>query len=95
MLPRSRKRFTLLPAISLIALSLLAALPAFTGMHAYAATRERRQIVTVKEGDTLWALAAARTASGGNVTEFVDRIVAANHLQSGNLSTGQRVQIPQ
>ena len=95
MLPRSPKRFTLLPAISLIALSLLAAMPAFTGMHAYAATRETVQSVTVKQGDTLWALAAARTSSGGNVTELIDRIVAVNHLQGGGLTTGQHIQIPQ
>ena len=95
MLPRPRNRFTLLPAISLIALSLLAGMPAFTGMHAYAATRETVQTVTVKQGDTLWALAAARTAAGGNVNDMLDRIVAVNHLQGGDLSAGQRIQIPQ
>lgn len=94
MLPRPRKHFTLLPAISLIALSLLAAMPAFTGMHAYAATRETVQTVIVKQGDTLWAIAAVRTTPGGNVTDLIDRIVAVNHLQGGSLQTGQHIQIP-
>jgi len=84
-----------MPAISLVALSLMAALPSLAGMHAYAAGPEHYKTVTVRPGDTLWALAASRTASGGNVTEMVDRIVAVNGLHGGELALGQHLRIPQ
>lgn len=95
MLPRPRTKFSLMPAISLIALSLMAALPSLAGMHAYAAAPERFSTVTVRQGDTLWGLAATRTPAGGNVTEMIDRIVAVNNLHGGSLSRGQRLRIPQ
>jgi predicted Zn-dependent protease len=83
-----------MPVIALAGLSLLAAVPLYSSLHAYAAPPEHFSTVTVRPGETLWSIAARRTASGGNVEDVVDRITAANHLERGAVSPGQRLLIP-
>ena len=90
-----RKRFTLMPAIALAALSLMVALPTLSSVRLYAASAQRYATVVVRPGDTLWGIAASRTESGSDVQEMVDRIAEANHLRSGELQPGQRLRIPQ
>ncbi len=89
-----RKRFTLMPAIALVALGLLVALPTLSSMRLYAATAERYATVTVHPGDTLWSIASSHTGSGNDVQETVDRIADANHLGTGTIQPGERLRIP-
>jgi len=91
---KRRKRFTLMPAITLASLSLIVGLPSLSGIRLYAATSEKFTTVTVHPGDTLWRLAGAHTSNGGSVQETVDTIEAANRLATGTLSPGQRIRIP-
>ena len=90
-----RKKFTLMPAITLAALSLMVALPTLSNMHLYAATAENYKVVTVQPGDTLWSIAASNTSSNGDVQETIDRISDANHLHATSLEPGQRLRVPQ
>ena len=90
-----RKRFTLMPAITLAALSLMVTLPALSSMHLYAATAQRYATVTVQPGDTLWSIAAAHTSANNDVQETIDRISAANHLSVSMLLPGERLRIPE
>lgn len=90
----TRKRFTLMPAIALAALSLIVTLPTLSSMHLYAASAERYAVVTVHPGDTLWSIASAHTASTGDVQETIDRITEANHLHLSSLQPGQHLRIP-
>jgi nucleoid-associated protein YgaU len=90
-----RKRFTLMPAIALAALSLMVALPTLSSMRLYAATTQHYATVIVQPGDTLWSIAAARSSGSGDVQELVDRISDANHLQAATLQPGQRLRIPE
>ncbi len=90
-----RKRFTLMPAIALAALSLMVALPALSSMRLYAATAQRYATVTVHPGDTLWAIAAAHAGDSADVQEIVDRITEANHLRGGEIQPGEHLRIPE
>jgi predicted Zn-dependent protease len=90
-----RKRFTLMPAIALAALSLMVALPTLSSMRLYAATTQHYATVIVQPGDTLWSIAAARSNGNGDVQELVDRISDTNHLQAATLQPGQRLRIPE
>ncbi len=89
-----RKRLTLMPAIALVALSLMVALPTLSGMRLYAAGTQRYTSVTVNPGETLWSIAAAHTGSS-DVQETIDRIIAANHLHGVTLQPGERLRIPE
>jgi len=89
-----RKRFTLMPAIALVGLGLLVALPTLSSMRLYAATAERYATVTVHPGDTLWSIASSHTGSGSDVQETVDRIADANHLSTGTIQPGEHLRIP-
>ena len=89
-----RKRFTLMPAITLAALSLMVTLPTLSSMRLYAAGTERFTTVTVRPGDTLWSIASAHTGAEGNLQDTVDRITEANHLQTVALQPGQHLRIP-
>ena len=80
-----RKRFTLMPAIALAALSLMVALPTLSSMRLYAASTQRYTTVTVQPGDTLWSIAAAHTGST-DVQETIDRITAVNHLRGARFN---------
>jgi Tfp pilus assembly protein FimV len=91
----TRKRFTLMPAIALAALSLMVTVPALSSMHLYAATAQRYATVTVQPGDTLWSIASTHTSASGDVQETIDAISAANHLQASMLQPGERLRIPE
>lgn len=88
-----QKRFTLMPAIALAALSLMVALPTLSSVRLYAATADRYATVTVHPGDTLWSIAASHS-SDGDVQEMIDRISAVNHLGGATLQPGERLRIP-
>jgi predicted Zn-dependent protease len=90
-----RKRFTLMPAITLAALSLMVALPTLSNMHLYAATAQHYAVVTVQPGDTLWSIASTHTTSDGDVNETIDRITIANHIHTTQLEPGQRLRVPE
>lgn len=89
-----RKRFTLMPVISLAALALMVALPMLSSMRLYAATPPHYAVVTVAPGDTLWSIASTHAGSG-DIQSAIDRITAANHLAVVTLQPGQRLRIPQ
>ncbi len=91
----TRKKFTLMPAIALAALSLMVTLPTLSSMHLYAASAERYATVTVHPGDTLWSIASAHTNDNGSVQETIDRITEANHLRVSEIAPGQKLRIPQ
>jgi LysM repeat protein len=83
-----------MPAIALTALGLLVALPTLSGVRLYAATAQHYATVTVRPGDTLWAIAAAHSRPNSDLQEVVDRITDANHLR-GEIQPGQHLRIPE
>lgn len=89
-----RKRVTLMPVISLAALSLMVALPVLSSTRLYAASAPRYTVVRVNAGDTLWSIASAHTGDS-DVQDTIDRITSVNHLQGATLQPGQHLQIPQ
>jgi LysM repeat protein len=91
----SRKRFTLMPLIAIAGLSLVVTLPALSATQLHAAKPVTYTTVTVKSGDSLWNIAGARTAPGGDVQAAVDAIIAVNHLDGAAITPGQHLQIPQ
>lgn len=93
MISRKRK-ITLLPAVSLAVLSALIAIPALSQSRLYAAAPERFASVTVVRGENLWSIADRFTATGENVQETVDTIMATNNLSSATVAPGQRLRIP-
>ena len=90
----SSKRLTLMPAVALAGLSLAVTLPALSSVQIHAAQPVSYTTVTVRSGDSLWRLAAQRTAPDGDVQATVDAIVAANHLKGAALTPGQRLVVP-
>jgi hypothetical protein len=89
-----RKRPTLMPLIALAGLSLAVTLPALSSIQVHAAQPVAYSTVTVRAGDSLWALAADRTAPGGDVQATLDAIIAANHLSTTALRPGQHLVVP-
>lgn len=89
-----RRRFTLMPLIALMALSLMASVPALSSMHLYAATATRYATVMVRPGDTLWAIASTYSRPNTDIQAMIDRISEVNHLQSASLQPGQRLRVP-
>jgi len=85
------KKITLMPAITLAALSLMVTLPTLSSMHA--ASAPRFTTVTVQPGDTLWSIASAHSGNG-DIQTTIDRISETNHLSASNLQPGQRLRIP-
>jgi predicted Zn-dependent protease len=95
MLATRKTRFTLMPLIALGTLSLAVSIPTLASGHLYAASPQRYETVVVQRGDSLWALAAARTSQSGDVQGTIDRVMADNHLDStGTIQPGQRIRIP-
>lgn len=88
-----RRRVNLMPVIVLAALSLMVAVPMLSTTRLYAASAQHYAIVTVKPGDTLWSIAAGRSADG-DVQDTIDRIASANHLRGVSLQPGERLRIP-
>jgi len=62
-----KRRFTLMPMITLATLALVVAMPVLSSTRLYAAGARHFAVVTVRPGDTLWGIAAARTAGSANV----------------------------
>jgi LysM repeat protein len=91
----TRKRFTLMPAIALVALSLMVALPTLSNARLYAASTQRYATVTVAPGDTLWSIAAAHGRANADIQETIDQITEANHLAIATLQPGQHLRIPE
>lgn len=90
-----RKRFTLMPLIALLGLSLTVTLPMLSGMRLHAASATRYTTVVVRSGDTLWSIAAANTAADADVQATIDRISSINHLRGAMLQPGEHLRIPQ
>ena len=90
-----RRRFTLMPIITLAALSLMVTVPALSSMHLYAATPQHYATVIVHRGDTLWSIASAHTGGSSDVQDTIDQISEVNHLQGASLAPGQRLRVPQ
>ena len=88
-----RRRFTLMPLITLATLSAIVTVPALSSMHLYAATAPRYATVIVRPGDTLWSIASAHTGSS-DVQDTIDRISEVNHLGSASIAPGQRLRVP-
>ena len=91
----SRKRFTLMPLIAIAGLSLVVTLPALSATQLHAAKPVTYTTVTVRSGDSLWNLADARTAPGGDIQATVDAIIAVNHLNGAAIAPGEHLQIPE
>jgi LysM repeat protein len=89
-----RKRFTLMPIITLAALSLMVTVPALSSMQLHAAAPQHYATVVVRPGDTLWSIASAHTASTNDVQDTIDRITEVNHLSSASIAPGQRLRVP-
>jgi len=95
MLQRRKGPFTLAPLVALAGMAVLFSTPYLVGSHLYAAPTPRYATVVVQPGDTLWQIAAHRTAANGNVEETMDGISAANHLSPGSsIVPGQRLRVP-
>lgn len=88
-----RRRFTLMPAIMLAALSAMVTVPALSSMHLYAASAQKYATVVVRPGDTLWSIASKHSGSA-DVQDTIDRISEVNHLNGASLAPGERLRIP-
>jgi LysM repeat protein len=84
-----------MPLIAIAGLSLVVTLPALSATQLHAAKPVSYTTVTVKTGDSLWNIADARTANGGDVQATIDAIIAVNHLSGAAIIPGQRLQIPE
>lgn len=87
---RRRRSATIVTAIGLVALFLLATGP--TGSSPASAPGAPRA-VTVHDGDTLWSLAEAHAPQGMDPRAYVDLLVDLNDLDAG-LAAGMRVKLP-
>lgn len=92
---RLTRRGRLVILVGALALLLAGAFFAGAGSAAteHRGTPEPTRVVTVDEGDTLWAI-ASKASGGGDVREMVDRIEQLNALDSPMVVAGQRLRIP-
>jgi Tfp pilus assembly protein FimV len=90
----SKRKPTLMPAVSLAALSLAVSLPVVSN-SVHAAPPVSYQTVTIRPGDTVWSVAERKTPTGGDVQAMVDQIIGANHLATASVTVGQRLRVPQ
>lgn len=65
-----------------------------TAWRVSAAGTEDMVSYTVRPGDTLWEYAAQATPEGGDVNDTLDELMRLNHLDSVQLSVGQRIMVP-
>ncbi len=89
-----RKRMSLMPAVSLAALSALIAVPALSQARLYAAAPAHYAKLTVHRGENLWTIAERYTANGANVQDTIDDIMALNKLRSAAIVPGQALTVP-
>ena len=76
---------------TIVAIALLVLLA--TGVRAGSNTGATGTYI-VGQGDTLWDIAVAHTASGDDVRETLFRIEQANSLTSAVIAAGQVVRVP-
>ncbi len=88
-----RAKPTLMPLLSLAALSAVVVLPGLAGSRLYAAGPQHRMSVVVEPGDTIWSIAERFTADDASTQDTVDRIVSANRLRSVTLHPGERLTV--
>ncbi len=88
-----KRKLTLMPLVALGGLSLAVTLPALSST-VHAAPPVTYTTVTVRPGQTLWALAEAKTPANADVQGTVDQIIAANHLPTASLHVGQTLRLP-
>lgn len=89
-----RRRFTLMPIITLTALSLMVTVPALSSMQLHAAAPQHYATVIVHRGDTLWSIASTHTPGTNDVQDTIDRITEVNHLSGASIEPGQRLRVP-
>ncbi len=95
MLPKRKRKFSLMPLIALAGLSLAVSLPVLSSTAIHAAPVSHVSTIVVQPGDTLWALASRHTANGDDVQANIERIVAINKIDRAvGLQIGQKVRIP-
>ncbi|HEX7056459.1 MAG TPA: LysM peptidoglycan-binding domain-containing protein [Bacilli bacterium] len=51
-------------------------------------------VITVKQGDTIWAIAKRYAADGTDIRKIVWQIKRVNHLETGIIHAGDRLLIP-
>ncbi len=88
-----RRKPTLMPLVALAGLSLAVTLPVLSST-VHAAPPVAYATVTVRPGETLWALAERSTPASADVQSTVDAIIGANHLADASLHVGQKLRIP-
>lgn len=52
------------------------------------------EVITVATGDTLWAIASERAATGSEIREVMREIERLNALETAALDAGQRLRVP-
>ncbi|KAB8289926.1 LysM peptidoglycan-binding domain-containing protein [Bifidobacterium avesanii] len=87
-----RERLTALLMVVLLTMS-----GGAVAMHAARPSQASGAVVsyTVRPGDTLWSFAANATPAGGDVNDTLDELMRLNHLDSAQLSVGQRIMVPE
>ena len=92
---RRRTRASLVPLIQLLSLVLVFALPVIWGARIYTSSPAHYDRVTVRQGDTVWSIVAARAKEGTDVAEAAYDVSSVNHLAAGSaLHAGQVLLIP-
>lgn len=92
---RRRTRASLVPLIQVLSLVLVFALPVIWGARIYTSSPVHYDRVTVRQGDTVWSIVAARSKAGTDVAEAAYDVASANHLAAGSaLHAGQVLLIP-
>jgi LysM repeat protein len=96
-------RFVLTFAVMLIAFSAGAIVKANAGPagkgavvsanRAVSAAPERT-VITVEQGDTLWAIAQANAPKGTDVRVYLEQIKRLNHLTGATLKAGRQLLLP-
>lgn len=92
-LRRSRRSLRRDPLVVLAALACAALFLLVLAHAVYGGTSFAGQRVQVQPGQTLWSIAAERYP-GDDVRTRVDQIIAANHLQGGQVDAGEMLVLP-
>lgn len=61
---------------------------------AVSAAPEQMITYSVRPGDTLWSYASMITEQGSSIADSVDLLMRINHLDTPELSVGQRLLVP-
>ncbi len=85
---KNKRRFTLLVVISIFLL--------YAGVFtskAYGYKELEYKTITVKKGDTLWAI-AGRNHSGGDIRKYIYDIQKANNMTTSEIFHGDKLILP-